>query len=240
MEDIQNGSDLSQVSEGNQAEQAEQMLTQSHVNNIVRNQVDSAVARTRQELEAQFQQRLEAERANIAKEQQARGENVPREVDTDKIYQEVQERFARDMERKQLEDQMKNVAESYLSKMSQGAQLYEDFDKVTGQFDPGAFPQLVYLISGIDNAADVVYELAKNPMKLTALDNLAARAPGMAQSELQKLAASIKVNRDGQQDANQGIAPAPLDRLTPSRANNSNSDGNYSVNDFRAMDWLRG
>ncbi|GKS62457.1 hypothetical protein YTPLAS21_19150 [Candidatus Nitrosocosmicus sp.] len=222
-----------------QAQEAEKMLTQSHVNNIVKSKTAEAIARTRQEAEAEFQRRLEEERAKMVSEQSRNNQNVSRETNVDQLYQEVQERFNKDMEKKQLEQEMQQVAQNYLNKMQKGAELYDDFNDITKQFDPGAFPELVYLVSGMDNAADVIYELANNPMKLTALDSLARRAPQLAQREMQKLAASIQSNRQGSQMANQTITQPPLDRLTPSRAN-KNSDGNSSIQDFRGMDWLRG
>jgi hypothetical protein len=101
-----------------------------------------------------------------------------------------------------------------------------------------AFPQLTYLVSGMENAADVIYDLSKNPLKLAGLDRLAEKNPRQAQTELLKLSRSITENRQAQSDENSQNVAAPLDRLQPSRVSGSN--GKMGISDLRNQDWLRG
>lgn len=210
----------------------EKMLPQSQVNKIVQREKEQAALRARREAEEEYQRRLEELNASRQSQTQ-RNNTVSREVDADAIYQQVQEKFNQEMQQRQLEQEMSRVAQSYLSKMSQGRELYEDFEDVTRDFNPAEFPQLVYLVAGIDNAADVIYELAKNPSKLVTLDNLAQRSPKYAHAELLKLSRSIAENRQAAAEADAQTTPAPLDRLQPSRVSGSN--GKKTISDLRAL-----
>lgn len=220
-------------------EQQEKMLTQTQVQQIVQREKALAAERARKEAEAQFQAQMQAEQQNKMQQQQAqKNENVSREVDVNAISQQVREELNREMQQRQLEQEMSNVANNYLTKMELARKSYEDFDKVTADFDAQNFPQLVYLVSGLDNAGSVIYELAKNPTKLAAVSLLAKESPALAQRELTTLAQSIAVNQQAQANADNFATPAPLDRLNPSRV--SGSSGEPSVRDFRSQDWLRG
>jgi hypothetical protein len=212
----------------------EKMLSQSQVNKIVQHEKTKAAAAAKREAEEKYQRELETIKSN----QTQRNENVPRDVDANALYQQVQERFNQEMQQKQIESEMNRVANSYLSKMQEGRKAYEDFDEITKEFDPSAFPQLTYLVAGIDNAADIIYELASNPTKLTVLDRLAEKNPKQAQAELLKLSRSIMENRQAQSEANSQNVAAPLDRLQSSRVSGSN--GKLSIRDLRSQPWLRG
>lgn len=218
-------------------EQQEKMLSQSEVNKIVQREKIRAAQSAKREVEERYQRDLEAIQAQ-SQHQSQRNENIPREIDADAIYQQVQERFNAEMQQKQLEQNLSQVADNYLSKMRQGPEVYDDFEEVTKDFDPTAFPQLIYLVSGIDNAADVIYDLSKNPLKLAGLDRIAEKNPRQAHSELLKLSRSIAENRQALNDAGSQSVSAPLDRLQPSKVSGSN--GKMGIRDLRSQDWLRG
>jgi hypothetical protein len=105
-----------------------------------------------------------------------------------------------------------------------------------GDFVPQAFPQLVYLAAQEENTPAIMYELAKNPMKLASLQTLAQTHPALAEKEMKKLALSISQN----QQAVQGnvAAQPPLSRLKSSQ-NNGVDSGKMSVADFKNASWLR-
>ena len=216
--------------------ETEKMIPQSQVNKIVKQRTYDAI-QAKRELEEKHQKEIEAIKA-AAQQQTQRNEQVPRELDANAIYQQVQERFNEEMRQRQLKEEMERVANSYLSKMEQGKQAYEDFEEITKEFDPTAFPQLTYLVSGIDNAADVIYDLARNPIKLAGLDRLAEKNPRQAQAELLKLSRSIAENRQAQADENSQSVSTPLDRLQASRISGSNDK--MSISDLRNQPWLRG
>jgi hypothetical protein len=214
----------------------EKMVPQSHVNKIIKQRTYDAI-QAKRELEEKHQKEIEAIKA-AAQQQSQRNEQVPRDLDANAIYQQVQERFNEEMRQRQLKEEMERVATSYLSKMANGKSAYEDFDEITKDFDPTAFPQLTYLVSGIDNAADVIYELARNPLKLAGLNSLAKETPKLAQSELLKLSRSIAENRQAQADESSYNVASPLDRLQASRISGSNDK--MSISDLRNQPWLKG
>lgn len=229
-----------QVSESGNVEQAahaEKMFTRDELAKIANAQTAKAVQQARKEAEEKYQRDLEAMNAS-RQQQEKRNEEVPRDVDADTIYQQVQERFNKEMQENQLKQQMTEVANKYLANVAKGRTAYDDFDEVTKDFDPTAFPQLTFLLSGIENAGDVLYDLSKNPLKLAGLDRLAEKNPRQAQNELLKLAKSITDNRQAQDDAKQQQVAEPLDRLSPSRVSGSN--GKQTIRDLRGQDWLRG
>lgn len=215
---------------------AEKMFSQAELNRIVGHEKAKAHAAKR-ELEERYQREMQ-EIAGKQQQQTERNAQVPRDVDADAIYQQVQERFNREMQERQLKSEMEKVANSYLSKMAEGKNAYEDFEDVTKDFDPTSFPQLTYLVSGMDNASDVIYDLAKNPLKLAALDRLAEKNPKQAQTELLKLSRSITENRKAQAESGSYNIAEPLDRLQPSRVSGSN--GKPTIRDLRNQPWLRG
>jgi hypothetical protein len=206
------------------------MLSQDQVNRIVAREKAKAAESARRQYEAQMRQQ---EPRELEQPQQ----QTPK-VDPDELYKQVQERFNAEMQERQLKDQMTQVANNYLAKVEQGKKNYEDFDEVTKDFDPTAFPQLTFLLSNVENAGDVLYDLSKNPMKLAGIDRLAERAPRQAQAELAKLSASIKENRQAQMDAQNQDVPQPLDAMKSSRIAGSN--GKMGIRDLRNQDWLMG
>lgn len=228
----------------NVAGEQDKMFTRDQLAKIVNAETAKAAHHARQEAEAKYQRDLEAAKAIQGKQDQRNAE-VPRDVDANAIYQQVQEKFNQQMqaekerqEQERVRAHMASVADNYLAKVEQGKTAYEDFDEVTKDFDPTAFPQLTFLLAGIDNAADVLYDLSKNPIKLAGLDRLAEKNPRQAHSELIKLSQSITVNKDAKAEAqNQNVAE-PLDRLQPSRVSGSN--GKMGIRDLRNQPWLRG
>lgn len=221
----------------NFAPEAEKMLSQSQVNKIVQHEKAKAAQTIKREMEERHQRELESIQSQQHQQSQ-RNENVPRDMDANAIYQQVQERFNQEMQQRRLKDEMDRVATSYLSKMEQGKTAYEDFEEVTKEFDPAAFPQLTYLVAGIDNAADVIYDLSRNPLKLAGLDRLAEKNPRQAQAELLKLSRSIAENRQAQSDESSQSVAEPLDRLQSSRVSGSN--GKMGIRDLRKQPWLKG
>lgn len=213
----------------------EKMLPQSEVNKLIGTAKSHAEERGRAKAEAEYQQRLSELQAQ-KQAAMARGEDT-RDIDVDALYQQVHERFNREMQERQLQMHMKEVADAFTSKM-QGQKNYSDFDEVTQGFNAAEFPQIVYLIANMDNAQDIVYELAKNPQKLAYIDYLAQRSPKTAQTELRKMSSSITSNLAALAEEQQAKTNAPLDRMSPSLK--TGSSGQLSVSDLRKQPWLRG
>ena len=102
--------------------------------------------------------------------------------------------------------------------------------------DLRSIPYHVQLANMVDNTAEVMYELAKNPSKIGAIQTLieidtkAGRHPKLALAEMKRLSESIKVNSKGSkyQPPNE-----PLSQMRPSNAGTGNQ-GDRSVRDYKS------
>src|SRR6185312_15006691 len=221
----------------------EKMLSVSRVNELVK--------KAKRDKERQMQEKLDAANAQIQElqagqqqppvpgEQQAQPpQGIDPQALQNHVMQLIEQKSKEDEQKRyndQLEQEVNQVATQYFGKMAQGKDLYEDFQAITADFNPAEFPQLVYLANEMDNTPAVIYELAKNPSKLAAIDRLVERSPNMARAELAKLSESIKRNVDAK--ANLQEPQDPLSRLKPSPVGTDN--GTKNVRDFKKSNFLR-
>ncbi len=125
-------------------------------------------------------------------------------------------------------EQGERIAKEFFSKLESGRSRYKDFDEVVGKLDLRLIPEVVHLANGVENTADVMYELAKNPLKVANLKSLGNLQASLAQTEIQRLSQSIRLNEDAKSAQ---LAPEPLSQIKPSPLNADS--GSMSVSDFR-------
>jgi hypothetical protein len=130
------------------------------------------------------------------------------------------------------------IANDFNSKLSSGKDRYSDFDEKVAPLleDLHNMPHLVLLANGMDNTADVMYDLATNPHKVANLLTLADKSTRLAQLQMQQLSNSIKTN---QAASKQPSSREPLSQIKPSTVGIDNGSPK-SVKDFKKMSWLRG
>lgn len=189
----------------------------------------------------------------VLQQQHVRNESVPREADNaalieqikSQLYEEnarAQEENARaqsEIEQAEMKAQVDHASKTHDQQMKRGPSKYEDFSEVMKDFDPYEFAQLTYLTAGLPNGEEILYDLRKNPSKLTTLHSLAQTSPTMARTELAKLSSSIAGNQEAKANASGQQVNAPLDRLAPSRVS-SGGNGKMSISDLRNQPWLKG
>jgi hypothetical protein len=217
----------------------EKTLTQSQVNDIVKREKAMATDRARKEYEAL--QAQQSQPMSMGGMPQGNMGDIE-----DKVFNRILEhakKLEEDEQRKAFEDQraqqqaaLESDAKRYLVKVANGKDKFSDFDEVMKDFDAGAFPQLALLAGELDNTADIMYELSKNPDKIARLDYLANRSPALARKELGKLANSITQNDQALED--NVTTNAPLSRLKSSTVGADN--GKMGLKDYKNADWLRG
>lgn len=140
-------------------------------------------------------------------------------------------------EREQQQAQVDEIARNYLEKMEQGKHKYEDFEQVTKSFNPGKYAGVTILAAQQDNLADIIYDLKKNPQKLTHLHVLALTDPDEAREEMARLSESIKKNE--QALISNVKSPSPLSKLKPS-AQAGQDTGKRTISDLRKDPRYRG
>jgi len=224
----------------------EKMLPASQVNELIKKAKRKGEQKMQEQLDAAQQQiqQLQAQQgqqqAPIQQQQQAPQQQQG--ADAQQIQQQIMQAMQKQMQeaedkrqKEQLEKEVNDVAQQYFGKLAQGKEMYEDFDAVTANFEPAAFPQLVYLATQADNTAAIIYELQKNPAKLAQLSVLVDKSPAMARSEIAKLSQSIKTNEDAKKNLQE--PQDPLNRLKPSPVGTDN--GTKTVRDFKAASYLK-
>lgn len=211
----------------------EKMLPVSRVEELVK----KAKLKGRDSMQAELDA-LKAENAQLKTGGSMGGMAAPTPVDPEAIKQQIIQDLQKQMQQaneqraqEELEKQANQIADSYKAKMSSGKDMYEDFDTVMSDFNPAAFPNLVYLANQVDNTPAVMYELMNNPSKWATLAVLSERDPQAAQNMISKISASIKANQ--QAKAEEKNVPPPLGRMSPSTTGQDN--GTKSVRDFKAM-----
>lgn len=221
------------IEPSSQDDLAEKMLPVSRVEELVK----KAKLKGRDSMQAELDA-LKAENAQLKTGGSMGGMAVAAPVDPESIKQQILQDLQKQMQaaneqraHQELMAEADRIKHSYESKMSSGKDTYEDFDTVMSDFNPAAFPNLVYLANQVDNTPAVMYELMKNPSKWATLAVLSERDPNAAQNMISKISASIKANE--QAKADEKIVPAPLGRMSSSTT--GQDDGTKSVRDFKSM-----
>ena len=231
--------DTDVVTPAAQAEEVppEKMLSVSQVNELVKKAKRKGEQKMQEQLEAAQQQiqQLQAQQGQQQAPQQQGFNPEQMQAQMMAMMQKQMQEAEAKRQQEQLEKEVSEVAQQYFSKVAQGKARYEDFDAITADFDPAAFPQLVYLATQTDNTADIIYELQKNPAKLAQLSVLVDKSPAMARNEINKLAASIRVNEEAKSSAQS--AQEPLNRLKSSPVGTDN--GTKNVRDLKQASYLR-
>ena len=216
----------------------EKKLTQSEVNKIVGGVKVDAYERGRRETEAQYRTEQPAHEVH----QKSAAENSHQD---DKISLSKSElgQFIRDQSVLQAkESQDIQSANQFMSKMSGGSQKHQDFDELMGEegLNINDLPMsFINLANSMDNTADMMYELAKNPTKFVSVLALSSTNQKLAYKEFVKLSDSVKRNEEALETAKNSKTNEPLDQVTPSRT--GTDDGELkTVSDFKRQPWLRG
>lgn len=222
---------------------AEKALSKEQIVELVKHEKAKAAESVRRELEAAH--RAEIDKIKLGQTQQMGGMKDTSSVDDDmaqRVYKQAYSKLEQEMQsrqelmaKEQHEAEMRRIADNYFSKLRGGKERYSDFDEMVGDFKHDAFPELVYHLSGMDNAADIMYELNKNPEKLERIDYWLNKDPRKGVDMLNKLSQSISQVRAAEEDY-QPIN-APLSQVKPSNVGADN--GKMTLEDYKSADWLR-
>lgn len=218
--------------DANAETEAEKMLPVSRVEELVK----KAKLKGRDSMQAEMDA-LRAENEKLKSNSGSMG-GMAAPVDPEAIKQSVLNDLRQQMAdaneqraQEELKKEADGIVNSYKSKMATGKDSYEDFDDVMADFNPQAFPNLVYLVSTMDNTPQVMYELMKNPSKWATVAVLSERDPAAAKKQLERIGMSIKANE--QAKAEEQNVPSPLNRLSSSTTGQDN--GERSIRDLKKM-----
>ncbi len=160
--------------------------------------------------------------------------NMNQGMSSDEIQRRIDEGVQRHVEQQRQHADWQQTVNSFMQKASSGPQKYDDFDQVVAPLQLDKNTHLVTLTNLVDNTADVLHDLGKNPEKVAILNELSRTNPQLAIKKMQDLSNSIKTN----QAATQQQSPnEPLSQLKPSTVTTDN--GSRTVSDLRRSANLR-
>jgi len=211
----------SEASVASKEKTEEKLLRQSEVNAIVGREKQNAYAKAKKEFDAaQGFKHFDTPIQNNA----TNNENSYVR-DDEKIRQIIQQEATKQSQMMEAD----RVAQEFCGKLSAAQSKYSDFNESVAKLGI-AEPHMVHLvplINSLDNSADVLYDLSKNPNKFSTFLNLSHAAPHLAIDHLNKLSASIKQN---QINANEPMANEPLSQITPT--NKGGDSGSPTISDL--------
>lgn len=171
----------------------ERMVPQSEVNFLVGNVRKEAYERGQKEAEMAIKAQRQAQEVPQGASSYSPPSmgGMPQHSD-DQIRRMIDEQA----QKRALEESSLRFANDFVSKLEAGKSKYDaqDFDKTMNDLNLESIPHVLKLTGGIDNSADVMYHLGKNPTKLGSLVTLAYVNPRLAQIEMHKLSDSLKTN----------------------------------------------
>lgn len=216
----------------NAPDEQDEMLPKSRVEELVK----KAKLKGRDSMQAELDA-IKAENAALRNQGMGGMPSAPA-VNVDEIkqqiYQQIQDEFQKAREAQaatDLDEQAKKIAMEYHTKMKSGSAKYEDFDEIMADFNPQAFPNLVFLANQVDNTPDVMRELVSNPQKWATVTVLSEKDPTAAKKMIASISQSIKANELAKAQE-KDVAP-PLSRLTSSST--GKDSGRPGLKDFKRM-----
>jgi hypothetical protein len=218
--------------------EAEKMLSQQQVNDILKREKALAADKARREIEAEYAQKMQGMQSS---------HSMPPSMDMDRMYNDISSKLMSDLQRKQQEEMQakmeeerisrsKAMADEYFNKMQRGRELFQDFEEVLADFKPQKFPEVALLAGQMENTPEIMYELAKNPSKLNDINGLAKSDPEWAMKQLKKLSDSISANKQAMSNRSPN---APLSTVRSSSVGGVDAVPN-SVDDLRRLAAFRG
>jgi len=145
------------------------------------------------------------------------------------VIQSSRDEWLRDAQMKQTEAAAGQVVEKFFGSMNTGKEKYSDFETVTNDLEYKNFPRLIgALANGVDNIADVMYHLSKDPIKLSQWELALQHSNASSMRALQSLSNSIKENEAA---LNKRQPNAPIGKIQAGNA--GLASGERSISDLR-------
>jgi hypothetical protein len=206
----------------------ERVFTQSELNEIVGRAKHEAVESHKRQSTQHASQQQTYSQSNTSSTRALSEDDVKR-LTTEELSRQREEWERQSLER-QHADMAQRIVNNYKEKIAAGRDKYEDFDKVTNSVDMRHYPNVVQLLADhVDNASDILYDLAKNRTKLYQLESTCMHNPDDAIYEINRLSESIKSNDDASRVR---TSHSPLSQQRPSHTG-TDSGGALSMSDLK-------
>lgn len=207
----------------------ERLFTQSELNEIVgRAKHDAVESHKRQQAQQGSLQKTHEPQITSVSQKQISEEDIKR-LASEELNRQREEWERQNLER-QHADAAQRIVNAYKDKIAAGKDKYQDFEAVTNNVDMRYYPNVVQLLAEqVDNASDILYDLAKNRTKLYQLESACQHNPQDAIYEIRRLSDSIKAN---EQVLQMKASNSPLSQQRPSNTG-TDSGAALSMSDLK-------
>lgn len=125
---------------------------------------------------------------------------------------------------------LSHTFDTFAQKMQAAKDSHPDFEELVQKLNLPTIPEVALLATQMENTSDIMYDLAKNPYKISAILNFARdpRTMHLAQAEMHRLSNSIKANKEA---INTPTTNDPLSQIKPSPSPTDN--GQMTTRDWR-------
>ncbi len=226
---LENASEMSQAPVEAINQNTERMLPQSTVNELIGSAKREAAEKAATRAVEEYKRTIQSQQT-----QPTSDHSRLTEEDVNRLASEVIDRkrheYEKDAQEKAYINAANNIVKAYEQKINAGRDKYEDFEAVTNSVNMGKYPYVVQLLAEhVDNAPDILYNLAQRRSKLNEIESLGERNAEDAIYEIKRLSKSIKDNESAGQLKN---SKTPLSQQRPSNTG-TDSGGTLSMADLK-------
>ena len=207
---------------------SEKLFKQSDVDNIAARVRTEAVERyKREQSQMQSQPQAQSQPQGLGGMPQVTESDVKRLAAQE--ASRLRDEWIQESQQKSNEQEATRIAHEFTNKLDTGKQKYQDWDQTVGDVEFKNIPHIVQLANMVDNTADVMYDLAKNPEKIGNLQQLIGTSPKLAYNLMVKMSQRLK---DNESATNFKAPNQPLNHMRPSNTG-TDTGGNLTVGDYR-------
>lgn len=203
--------------------ESEKMIPVSEVNKHIAGAKKKAYEKAKRELQSNANLNYD-EPLNSQEQKPEFSRDIMRE-ELNNILKEQQESQAKAYE----QERARKIYSELHDKVTEAQKRIPDYDEVTSNFDFTSVPAILEHANHFENGGDILYDLAKNPMKIGNLLSL-VQHPAVVHAELKKLSDSIKQNELAKDTK---LANEPLQAIRSSNVGADN--GKLTLADYKKM-----
>lgn len=213
---------------------AEKMLRQSEVTAIASRSKQEGYDKAVRELADRYGSQAQPAATQTAPAQSMPASAAQQPLTAEHVQRMIAEQAPQAVAQQTQQAQWAQMENHYVQKLEAGKSAYPDFDEKVKILDLGGRNRdLIPLLNSAENAADVIYDIANNPLKLSNFRRLAMEvSPQAAFNEMRNLSDSIKRNQAATQEKSPN-APLSQVKTSVTGTDNDSSTIKDSRNKYR-------
>lgn len=217
---------------------SEEMVPKSFVNELVHKRTkevsEAAYAKAMRDADLKYQNQVQSNAQMQQQYIQPQSDSLD-ESKIDAIAQKAMQKLRQEADELANRQYYEKVSNEFSQKLQAGANKYNDFPETIESLKLGNLIPLVELANIVDNTADVIYDIGKNPYKAAQFMSILRETPHLAPAAMQELSSTIKQNQ-------QALArPQEREPISHIKASTVSMDsGQMTVEDWRNDPLLRG